>query len=119
MSFTRPVQTNNYNIFDPKGLTRPSTGLSHLNEHRFSHNFHGLMNPLCSCVLEMENTSHYLFNYHHFSHLPVVPTNSVKSICDNFESIPDNIKEDLLLYDDSPFDENKYKVILKATICKK
>ena len=42
--------------------------------------------------------------------------NSVKSICDNFDSMSVNVKEDLLLYGDSPFDENKNKVILKATI---
>ena len=42
LSFTRPIQSNIYNIFDPKGLTFPTRlrlGLSHLNEHRFRHNF--------------------------------------------------------------------------------
>ena len=38
--------------------------------------------------------------------------NSAKSICDNFNSMD----EDLLLYGDSRFDENKNKAILKATI---
>ena len=33
--------------------------------------------------------------------------NSVKSICDNFECMLDNVKEDLRLYGDSQFDENK------------
>ena len=42
--------------------------------------------------------------------------NSVKSICDNFDSMSDNVKEDLLLYGDSRFYENKTNVILKATI---
>ena len=42
--------------------------------------------------------------------------NSVKSIYDNFESIPSSVKEDLLLYGDSQFGENKNKVSLKATI---
>ena len=42
--------------------------------------------------------------------------NSVKSVCDNFESMPDNVKKDLLLFGDSRFDENKNKVILEATI---
>ena len=42
--------------------------------------------------------------------------NSVKSICDNFDSMSDNVKEDLVLYGDLCFDENKNKVILKATI---
>ena len=42
--------------------------------------------------------------------------NSVKSLCDSFDSISDNVKEDLLLYGDSRFDENKNKVIWKETI---
>ena len=41
--------------------------------------------------------------------------NSVKSICDNFDSMSDNVKEDLLLYGDSRFDD-KNKVILKDPI---
>ena len=115
LSFIRPVQTNIYNIFDPKGLTfltRLRLGLSHLNEHRFRHNFQDCLNPLCSCSLEIEDTSHYLLHCHHFSHHRVVLMNSVKSICDNFDSMSDNVKEDLLLYGDSRFDENKNKVIL-------
>ena len=42
--------------------------------------------------------------------------NSVKSVCVNFESMPDNVKKDLLSFGDSRFDENKDKVILEATI---
>ena len=90
LSFIRPVQTNIYNIFDPKGLTfltRLRLGLSHLNEHRFRHNFQYFLNPLCSCSLEIEDTSHYLLHCHHFPHHRVVLMNSVKSICDNFDSV--------------------------------
>ena len=53
---------------------------------------------------------------HHFSHHCVDLMNSVKPVCDNFESMPDNVKKDLLLFDDSTFDENKNKDILEATI---
>ena len=116
LSFIRPVQTNIYNIFDPKGLTfltRLRLGLSHLNEHRFRQNVQGCLNPLCCCSLEIEDTSYYLF---HLSHHLVALMNSVKSICDNFNSISVIVKEDLLLFGDSPFDNNKNKVILKATI---
>ena len=42
--------------------------------------------------------------------------NIVKSICDNFDSMLDNVKEHLLLYSDLRFDENKNRVTLKATI---
>ena len=42
--------------------------------------------------------------------------NSVKSVCDNFESMSDNVKKKLLLYGDSRFDEVENKFILEATI---
>ena len=51
---------------------------------------------------------------HHFSDLCAVIKNSVKSSCDNFDSMPGNVKEDLVLQGDSRLDENKDKVILKA-----
>ena len=81
-------------------------------------NFPGLLSDysLCSCSLEIEYTSHYLLHLHHFSHHRVDLMNSVKSVCDNFESMPDNVKKDLLLIGDSRFDENKNKLIPKATI---
>ena len=42
--------------------------------------------------------------------------NSVKSICDNFESMPDKVKKNALLCGDSCFVEVKNKYILEATI---
>ena len=86
--------------FGPKGLTfltRLRLSLSHLYEHRFQKNFQDCANPLCFCSSEIEDTSHYLLHCHHFSHHRVVLINSVKSICDNFHSMSDNVKEDLLL----------------------
>ena len=119
MSLIHPVQTNICNIFDPKGLTfstRLRLGFSHLNELRFRHNFQDCLKPLCSWSLDIEDTSHYLFHGQPFSHHRVVLMISVKSICDNFDSMPDNFKEDLLLYSDSRFDGNRNRVILKATV---
>ena len=42
--------------------------------------------------------------------------NCVKSVCDNFEFMHDNVKEDLLLLGDSRFNENKNKFILEVTV---
>ena len=42
--------------------------------------------------------------------------NSVKSICNNFESMTDNNKITLLLYGDSRFDENKNNFILQSSV---
>ena len=66
-SFICPVQTNIYNFFDPKGLTF-LTRFSHLNKHRFWNNFQDCLNPTCSWSLKIEDTSHYLFHWNHFSH---------------------------------------------------
>ena len=41
-----------YNIHNSNGLklmTRLRLGLSHLNEHKFNHNFKDCVNPLCFC----------------------------------------------------------------------
>ena len=81
-----------FNIFDPVGvkfLARLRLGFSHLNDHRFQHCFQDCMNPLCSCSLEIEDTLHYLLHCHHFTHIRIEIMNSVKSVYDNFESLPD------------------------------
>ena len=99
-----------------KLLTRLRLGSTHLNEHKFRHNFQDCLNPLCSCSLEIEDTSHYLLHGHHFSNHRIDLMNSVNLIIPNFESMNNNIKKDILLYGDSRFDENKTKIILEATI---
>ena len=106
-------------LFDPIGLkflTRLRLDFSHLNEHRFRNNFQDCMNPLCSCSLEIEDTWHYLLHCHHFNHIRIDLMNSVKSVYDNFESLPDKDKKDILLYDDSRLDRIKNKFILEATL---
>ena len=42
--------------------------------------------------------------------------NSVKSVYNNFESLSDNAKKDVLLYGDPFLDQNNNKFILEATI---
>ena len=97
------VQKGVFNIYDPKGLillTRLSLGFSHLNKHRFRHNFENCINPSCSCTLVTEDALHYLVHWHHFLQYRLDLMNSVKSVLDNFESLLDNDKKDILLYGD-------------------
>ena len=103
LSFIRPNQSNIYDIFDPVGLkllTRIRLRLSHLNEHKFRHNFPNHLNPLCSCSLEIEDTTHYPLHCQHFSNHRYDLVNSVKSIIPDFESLTDNSRIDILLYGD-------------------
>ena len=119
LSLIRPFQSNVYNIFDPIGLkllTRLRLGFSHLNEHKFRHDFQECLNPLCLCNFEIENTTHYLLHCQYFSEHRINLINSVNSVFDNFESFSDNNKRDILLYGDRRFDTNKNKIILESTI---
>ena len=96
LSFIRPVQNNIYNIFDPEGLkflTRLRVGLSHLNAHRFHHNFQECLNPLRSCSLEIENTTHYLLHCRYFSNQRTDLMNCVNSVVQNFEFMSENNKK--------------------------
>ena len=74
------------------------------------------MNPLCSCVLEIEDKSQFLQHCHHFSQYRIDLMNTVKSILGNFGSLSNNVKKDILLYGDSSLDGNKNKFILEATL---
>ena len=40
-------------------MTRLRLGLSHLREHKFNHKFQNCINPLCSCGMNIESTSHF------------------------------------------------------------
>ena len=97
-------------------MTRLHLDFIHLNEHRFRHNFQDCLNPLCSCSLQTEDTIHYLLHCHHFSQHRIDLINSVKYIFEDFDSLSDNAKKDLLLYGDPRFDINKNKFILEATL---
>ena len=40
--------------------------LSHLNEHKFRHNFKRCVSPICGCGLEIESTQHFFLHYHFY-----------------------------------------------------
>ena len=124
LSFIHHLESNIYNIVDPIGLkflTRLRLGFSHLNEHRFRDNFQDFMNPLYSCSLEIEDISYYLLHcnyFYYFSHYRIYLINSVKSILENIESLPDSVKKDILLYFYIllRLGRNKNTFILEATL---
>ena len=70
LSFIKPTCSTLFSIHHRVGvklLARLRLSFSHLREHEFSYNFHDTLNPLCSCSLEPETTSHYLLCRHNFS----------------------------------------------------
>ena len=61
-------------------FSRLRLGLSHLNEHRFNHNFQNCINPLCTCSLEVESTAHFFLHQHHYHNIRVKLLNSLEVI---------------------------------------
>ena len=119
MAFIWPAQQWIYSVFnlqDLKFSTRVHLGLSHLNEHRFRHNFKDWINPLGSCILEVENTLYFFLPCQHYSTFRVDLMNKVNQIDENFSYLSEDNKVSLLLYDDSRFDDNKNNFILSASI---
>ena len=53
-----------YNVHNP-ALTRLRRGLSHLNQHKFNHNFQDCLSPFCSSSLEVESVSHFFLHCHY------------------------------------------------------
>ena len=68
LKIDRPIQNSMFKIHDPLGvklLTRLRVGLSHLNKHRFRHNFQDRLNTICSCSLDVESNIHFFLHCQH------------------------------------------------------
>ena len=114
----RPNQCAIYNINNPVGLkllTHLRLGLSHLNEHRFNHNFQNCINPLCSCSLEIESTSHFLLHCHHYTNICLTLLNSIAEIIGNTFNITNECLVNLLLFGSPKYTEIDNSHIINAT----
>ena len=115
----QPLSNPIYNIHDPLGirlLTRLRLGLSHLNEHRFNHNFDNCINPLCTCTLETESTTHFFLHCHFFTNIRKTLLDDLNEININISNFSETALTDLLLYGKSSFDKIQNKKILTASI---
>ena len=78
-----PISYSVFGIFNLLGLkliTRLRLGLSHLNEHRFKHNFNDCINPLCTCSLDIESTVHYFLHCNYYNSARVSLLNNLNSV---------------------------------------
>ena len=106
MNNGRPISNPIYNTFNPVGLkylTRLPLELSHLNEHRFKHNFQDCVNPLCGCSLEPESNSHFFLCCHHYTILSADLMNGLKKIDENILRLSENSLVKLLIFGDPKY----------------
>ena len=109
-----------FNVSDPIGLkflTRLRLNFSHLNEHKFNHNFNDTINPLCSCSLDPESTTHYLLHCLLFSTQRKILLDSLHNIDETISNLTEINLVTLLLYGNSKlYSSDINTLILNSTI---
>ena len=119
LSFIRPKENSIFKIFDINGiklLNRLRLNFSHLNEHKFRHNFRATIDPRCSCGLEPETTLHYLLRCSLYSDLRTEFLNDICALNPTLQRLSNEKLLNILLYGSENFSFNTNKKILKSRI---
>ena len=115
--FIKPTCSSLFSIHHPvcvKLLVR--LGFSHLHEHKFRNNFHDTLNPLCSCSLEPETTSHYLLYWHNFSSARSALVKDLNLIDPTIFQLNEVALGNILLYSRSKKSTSQNSKILQSTV---
>ena len=118
LRFTKPTPRSFFKCYIHNGITlmtRLCLELSHLLEHKFNDNFQNCINPLCSCSIDIESTSHFflhcpLFNYKRISLQSILS----KTDCKLTESKESSFKNTTI--GNQLFDLKKNSLILNASV---
>ena len=119
LSCIRPKHVDTFKIHNPIGmqlLTRLRSGFSHLNEHKFRHNFRDFFDPLCKCKLEPETNFYFLLRWHLFQEERAILLNDIKEIDEQIISDNTSNLYQILLYGNENYNHNRNKKILLSTI---
>ena len=106
LSFTKPTENKTFSIYDPLGIklfNRLRVDFSHLNEHKFRHNFADTLNPLCSCSLETESTIHFFLRCRYYNNIRMTLMNELNDIDNSITSRQPNELLRIILYCDCKF----------------
>ena len=118
----RPTPDLIYGIHRPLGLkllTRLRLCLSHLNKHRFRHNFKNYINPLFTCSLEVESTKHFkhfFLHCHYYSAFHISFLDDLNNISPQFTVFSEDVFVKTLLYGNPMFNENDNQEIPETSI---
>ena len=97
-------------------MTRLRVGMSYLREHKFKHNLQDSLNPICSCGLDIESTSHFLLHCPTFNDERYTLLSTLNNFDYKLLELAKSSLSQTLLYGNTLFDEEKNTRILNATI---
>ena len=115
----RPHANSTYRIHNLVGirlLTRLRLGLSHLNEHKFRHNFDDCVHPLCSCSIKPETTLHFFLHCCNVLYIRRKLFDKIKLLDETLLQLNDESLITVLLFGSKIYNEHVNAQILKASI---
>ena len=118
-SLIRPPKRETYGIHDPVGLKnifRLSVGLSHLNFHKYKHNFLDTPSPLCACHLAQEDSFHFVLECSIFAEERLALQNLVQIILEKYDLLHCLQNLETYLYGHNEITELDNRNIILATI---
>ena len=90
--------------------------MSHLHQHKFKHNFQDCLNPICSCGLDIESTSHFHLHCPKFNDERYTLLSTLNNIDRKLLELTKSSLPQTLLLGNTLFDQGKNTRILNATI---
>ena len=118
-SIVRPRENSVFAVHDINGvklLTRLRLGFSHLNEHKFRHNFNDIINHMYSCGKEPETTLPHLLHCDLYSIYRLEPFNDICALNESLKNFSEENLLKILLYGAEDFTSQINSEILKCTI---
>ena len=97
-------------------LTSLRLNFSHLNKHKFRHNFKDTIHPICSCCFEPEATDHYLLRCKLYTDLRLDLSNNIYTINQSLKNFSEDQLVNVLLFGSENFTLDANANILRRTI---
>ena len=120
------IKSNEWLLFfihDPQGvklLCWLRLNFSHLNKHKFRHNFKECVSPMCDCGLEIESTQHFFLHWHFYHVERSELLNSLYDIDLAINELNEESIINLVLFGpDKYHKETNRKIILNCITCLK
>ena len=99
-----------------KLVTRLRLGLSYLRDHKFNHSFQDILNPLFSCGIDIETTTHYFLHCPFFHAERSTLLNNINKIHSTIFNKNKSVVTLILLYGYESFKDEVSLLIVNATI---
>ena len=119
MKFIHPSENSILLCNNPKGIQLPTRfrlGLSHLQDHKFKHNFQDTLNQICNYGEDIGTSCHYLLHCSLYTNERLALLNVIQDIDNSILELTDSHIVEVLLYGRKFLDISSNTTILNTSI---